>query len=212
MQAYKTPSCRLTVLTRPALGDSDSVSHLTNTESANIVHACATATQFIWNGQVQLSRKSRPVMQETITWGRRHRLRRRRRRIDIASESNSGIGKVLLELDHLPLQKRDVADAAKDRVSESCLGLIGEWVDCITSEFEGDLVEDLGDVASAKNLVHVGELLGLIGSEIRREGAVWGAPSLEEFAGSTRRGGGASALHLTRTAAASLLCYLITNT
>lgn len=186
----------------------------TNTESANIVHACATATQFIWNGHIQLSRKSCPVMKETITWGSgSHRLRWWRRRIDIASESNSGIGKVLLELDHLPLQKRDVADAAKDRVSESCLGFIGEWVDCIASEFEGDLVEDLGDVARAKNLVHVGELLGLIGSEIRREGAVWGAPSLEEFAGSTRRGGGASALHLTRTAAAtSLLCYLTTNT
>lgn len=99
----------------------------------------------------------------------------------------------MLELSHLALEVGDGANAAVDGVTEAGVGLVSEGVDGVVALVGRDLGENLADVAGAEHLVDFGELLGLVGVEVRGENAVRGAPPLQKLAS---RAGGAGASHL----------------
>lgn len=85
----------------------------------------------------------------------------------VPGELGFGAIKVHLELAELVLEERDDPDAAVDGVTEPHLGLIGEGIDGVFTLVRVQVVEELGDVASAEDSVDVGELLRLIGWEVR---------------------------------------------
>lgn len=85
----------------------------------------------------------------------------------------------MLELGHPPIEVRNRAEAAINRVTEAGLGLIGERVDGVLTVLLGDLVEKLANVAGPKHLMDLGELLGLVGPKVWREYAIWAAPALQ---------------------------------
>lgn len=90
---------------------------------------------------------------------------------------------LLLKLKNLPLKNRDGTNAAVDGVLEASLGFVGEGVHRIFSLVRHDLVQQLANVAGSEDFVHVGELRGLLGREIRGENASGEAFPPQEFAG-----------------------------
>lgn len=92
-----------------------------------------------------------------------------------------------MELAELVLEEGDDADAAVDGVAQPHVGLVGEGVDGVLALVGLELVEELGDVAGAEDLVDVGEFLGLVRREVRREHALRLALPPEELAGGARR-------------------------
>jgi len=85
----------------------------------------------------------------------------------------------MLELGHPPIEVRNRAEAAVNRITEAGLGLISEGVDGVLTVLLGNLVENFANVAGPKHLVDLGELVGLIGPKIWREYAIWAAPTLQ---------------------------------
>ncbi|KAJ8443928.1 hypothetical protein Cgig2_032752 [Carnegiea gigantea] len=81
----------------------------------------------------------------------------------ILGQVGPGQGEVMLELGHPPIEVRNRAEAAMNRVTEAGLGFIGERVDGVLTVLLRDLVEKLANVAGPKHLVDLGELLGLVG-------------------------------------------------
>lgn len=66
-----------------------------------------------------------------------------------------------------------MGDTSIDRVADASLSLIGNGDDGLTSVVDGEVREELGDVARAKHLVDGREpCRALLGAEVRREYAV----------------------------------------
>lgn len=94
-----------------------------------------------------------------------------RRHLATSEANEVGVGgvKLFLEPLDLSLEEGDGSNATVDGVSDSGLSLIGEGVHGVLSLVRRELVEELGDVAGAEDLVDIGELLGLLGGEVRGE-------------------------------------------
>lgn len=103
----------------------------------------------------------------------------------IADEIGIGSVEFLLEPLDLSLEEGNGSHAAVDRVPDTCLGLIGQGVDGVLPLVGEEVVEELGDIAGAENLVDVGELLGLLRWEVRSENAAGHAFAPQELASGT---------------------------
>lgn len=90
----------------------------------------------------------------------------------VSCELLFGIEKVRLDLLQPLLEEGDESDAAIDRVPEAGLRLVGQGVDGVIALRSAELVEDLGDIAGAEDLVDVGKPLGVVRWEVRREDAL----------------------------------------
>lgn len=104
----------------------------------------------------------------------------------IADEIGIGSVELLLEPLDLSLEEGNGSHATVDRVPDTCLGLIRQGVDGVLPLVGEEVVEELGDIAGAENLVDVGELLGLLRWEVRGENAAGHAFAPQELAGGTR--------------------------
>ena len=82
-----------------------------------------------------------------------------------------------------------MGDAAVDGVAEARLGLVADGDDGVEALVRRDLEQQLGDVAGAEHLVHVGELLRLLRREVGREHAPRQALAPQELARRARRPG-----------------------
>jgi len=96
---------------------------------------------------------------------------------------------LLLQAVDLALEHGDGADAAVDGVLDARLGLVGERAHGVLPLVRQQLVEQLGHVAGAEHLVHVGELLRLLRREVGREHAPRQALAPQELARRARRPG-----------------------
>lgn len=108
----------------------------------------------------------------------------------VAGELRSGGGKVDLELLKLMLEQRDYPDTPIDGVTEPSFGFVGKGINSVLPLAWVELVEKLADVACAEHLVDIGELLGIIGREVRSKDAfrrAFAPQKLARRAGGTRR-------------------------
>lgn len=108
-------------------------------------------------------------------------------RAHVSGQLLSGIVEIKLNLLQPLLEDGNEPHAAVDGVAEPGLGLVGQRVDGVFPLRGAQLVENLGDIASAEHLVDVGKFLGLVRWEVRREHALLGALPPEKFAGCARR-------------------------
>jgi len=90
----------------------------------------------------------------------------------------------------LALEDGDGAHAAIHGVLHPGLGLVGQGIDGVLPLAGEELVEKLGDVGGAEDLVDVGELQGLLRREVGGEDAARHALAAEELAGGARGAGG----------------------
>ncbi|CAH9060227.1 unnamed protein product [Cuscuta epithymum] len=105
----------------------------------------------------------------------------------VGGEAGPGEEEVGLELGHTALEGGDGANAAVDGVGEADLGLVDEGIDGVLALLLRDLVENFGDVASAEDLVDLGEFLRVVGAEVGGELAVGDALPLQQLAGGAGR-------------------------
>lgn len=107
-------------------------------------------------------------------------------RTHVSGEFLLGVVEVSLDLLEPLLEDGDEANASVDWVTEAGLRFVGQRVHGVFALRSVELVEDLGDIAGPEYLVDVGELLGLVRWEIRREHALLRAFSPEKLTGCAR--------------------------
>lgn len=103
----------------------------------------------------------------------------RRSGCSIPSQTFSGKGQVMLQLDHLPLQQGYGTNATIDRVPKPCFSLVSQGIHRLLSLLFGHFDQDLAHIAGTKNLVDLGEFLRFIGSKIWCENTVGSAPPFQ---------------------------------
>jgi hypothetical protein len=109
----------------------------------------------------------------------------------VAREVRVRDGELVLQLRHLPLQDRDGAHAPVDGVLDARVGLVGERIHGVLALVHRELVQQLGDIAGAEDLMDIGEFVGLVGGEVGREHTfrrTLAAQKLARGARRTRRG------------------------
>ena len=97
---------------------------------------------------------------------------------------------LLLELDPLELERDNFSAAAPHRVCRSHVGMISESRCHQVAVAFVAAAEKLEDFADAEELVRVEEALRLVGREVGREKALWGALLPPELARGACWGGG----------------------
>lgn len=93
-------------------------------------------------------------------------------RANVGGELLFGIDEIGLNLPEPVLENGDEAHAAVDGVLQARLCLVGQRVHGVLALRRVELVEQLGHVAGAEDLVQVRELLRQVRWEIRREHAL----------------------------------------
>lgn len=104
----------------------------------------------------------------------------------ITSKTILSNGKVMLKLEHLPLEKSYGTDTSINGVSEPGFCFVSKRIDGVLSLLLGNFDEDLADIAGSKNLVHLRKFLALIRTKVRCKYTIGYASSLQELAGCTR--------------------------
>jgi len=84
------------------------------------------------------------------------------------------------------LEDGDEPNAPIDGITEADLGLVGEGVCRVFPLRHMELVQELGHVARAEDLMDIGKLLGLVRGEVGGEHALRGTFPALELARSTR--------------------------
>lgn len=94
--------------------------------------------------------------------------------------------KLFLQFGHLVLQHGNDAQAPVYRVLLSSVGLVSNGFYCVLTLGRVDMFEDAQNVADAEEFVDVGEALGLVRGEVRRERTICRTFSPLILAGRTR--------------------------
>lgn len=108
-------------------------------------------------------------------------------RPSVARQVRMRNGELGLQLRHLALEDGDGAHAAVDGILDTRVGLVSERIDGVLALVHRELVQQLGNIAGAEDLVDIGEFVGLVRGEVGREHTFRRAFAAQKLACGTRR-------------------------